>query len=419
MGLVDFDERMAILIQQVAGRRYGRYFYPMIAGVGYSRNPFRWNPKIRREGGLLRLVCGLGTRAVERGDRDYPRMVALSHPHLRPETRIEQLRQYSQHLIDTLDLEDNDFKTLPIGDVIGVDFPALRLVAAEDTGQHLQPFITKPATIDPARLVFTFDALVAEPAFTDTLRNMLICLEERYECPVDIEFAVEVEKSWPRAELHVALLQCRPLREREAGQTRQIPRTIPDRDKLFTANRQVPEGVVEGVRYIVLVRPEAYQRLPDPQERLEVGRVIGRINERLRDAPFILMGPGRWGTSDISLGVKVSYADLYNTRALIEIAYSVDGAIPEMAYGTHFFQDLVEAQIFPLALFPDEPESVFNRDFFDGAPNILPDLLPDDAGLADVITVIDVQAASDGRLLEIVMNADEDEALGYLRRYSE
>jgi hypothetical protein len=417
MGLVDFDERMAILIQMVEGQRYRHLFFPMIAGVGYSRNPFRWNPRIRREDGLLRLVCGLGTRAVERADNDYPRMVALSHPNLRPETRVEQMRQYSQHLIDVLDLEDNTFKTLAIRRVIGSDFPALRLIASEDTGQFVQPFITKPAKVDPERLVFTFDVLAGESGFTETMRSLMATLEQRYGFPVDIEFAVEVTKTYPRPQFHISLLQCRPLTAHESKQSRRVPGNIPPEDRLFSAHRQVPEGVVERVRYVVFVKPDAYHRIPNVQRRLEVGRLVGRINEALKDENFVLMGPGRWGTSDIQLGVKVSYADIFNTRALIEVAYSANGGAPEMAYGTHFFQDLVEAGIYPLALFPDEPQVCFNWDFFRESPNALSHLLPDERKLSDVVTLIDVPFVSGGRLLEIVMDADRDEALGYLRQY--
>ncbi|MEW6577788.1 MAG: PEP/pyruvate-binding domain-containing protein [Chloroflexota bacterium] len=417
MGLVDFDERMAILIQKVEGQRRGRYYFPMIAGVGFSRNPFRWSAKIRREDGLLRLVCGLGTRAVDRADNDYARMIALSHPHLRPETRIEQLRHYSQHLIDVLNLKENTLETLPIGSVIGADFSALRLVAALDDGQHLQPFISRPGSVDPSRLVFTFDGLARDAAFTGTMRSLLTFLETRYEHPVDIEFAIEVTQSWPRPEYRISLLQCRPLSEHRTGATFHVPTDVPAHDVLFSARQQIPQGLVERVRYIVYVDPLAYHEIPGVERRLQVGRAVGRINERLHGEQFVLIGPGRWGTSDINLGVKVSYADIYNSRALIEVAHSNSNAAPEMAYGTHFFQDLVEAQIFPLALFPDDPGVIYNWDFFDSAQNVLPDLLPDDADLCDVIRVIDVPAEADGRHLEIVLDGENDEGLGYLRMY--
>ncbi len=363
-GLIDFDERMAILIQKVEGRTFGRYYYPMIAGVGFSRNPFRWSSKIRREDGLLRMVCGMGTRAVDRAAGDYPRMIALSHPELRPETGITQLRQYSQRLIDVIDMEANEFKTLPITEVIEADFPALRLVASLDQDQYLQPFIRRPEISDPSRLVFTFDTLAREKSFTSFMRDLLAFLEQGYGRPVDIEYTVDIHKTWPKLQFSIGLLQCRPLSQQEAGRARHIPAHIPDEDKLFSANRLVPEGVVEDIRYIVYVHPEAYNRIPEPHLRLEVGRVIGRVNEMLKDERFVLMGPGRWGTSDIQLGVKVTYADIYNSSALIELAFRSGSGSPEMAYGTHFFQDLVESKIFPLALYPGQDGTIFKWDYF-------------------------------------------------------
>ena len=417
MGHVDFDERMAILIQKVEGRHFGQYFFPVMAGVGFSRNPFRWNPKIRREDGLLRLVCGLGTHAVDRVAQDYPRMVALSHPQLRPERSVGELRRYSQHFIDVLDLKDNSFKTLPIMRVLDPSFPAMRLMASQDEGDYLQPFATISLLAEPKRLVFTFDQLLQGTQFPKVMRYLLASLQKRYQRPVDIEYTVDVTETWPEAKFRITLLQCRPLSQHEVFSTQRIPRDISDADRLFTAHRQIPEGLVERIRYIVYVKP-AYMNIDTNERRLEVARVIGRVNEHLEGERFILMGPGRWGSSDIFLGVKATYADLYNTRALIEIAIpNQSGGTPEMAYGTHFFQDLVESKIFPLALYPYDPPSYFNWDFFDTAPNLLPDLLPRDAGFQDIITVIDVSALTDGKQLEIIMSTDEDEALGYLRNY--
>ncbi len=420
MGLVDFDERMAVLIQKVEGQHYKSRFFPPVAGVGYSRNPFRWSPMIRREDGLLRIVCGLGTRAVDRSGADYARIVALSHPHLRPETRVSQLRRYSQQLIDTINLASNTFETLPIREVIDADFPPLKLVASRDTGQHLERFVTRPSLVHSDELVFTFDGLTRDQGFTATMRNLLAFLEESYECPVDIEYAIKIARTYPQFEFTVSLLQCRPLREQQPNVKRRVPDDVPARDKVFSANRLIPDGVIEHVRYIVYVRPDAYYALSDPQRRIEVGRVIGRINEHLKDENFILIGPGRWGTSDLNLGVKISYADIFNTRALIEVAYRLQGGVePEMAYGTHFFQDLVEANIYPLALYPDDEGVIYDWGFFNNAPNKLPEIVPDDARLAGVITVIDVPAYRDGKLLEIVMDGDNERALGYLRYYDD
>jgi hypothetical protein len=126
------------------------------------------------------------------------------------------------------------------------------------------------------------------------------------------------------------------------------------------------------------------------------------------------MGPGRWGSTDLDLGVKVTYTDIYNASVLVEIAADSGGGAPEASYGTHFFQDLVEAQIYPLALYPGDSDTVFDWSFLEQSPNVLETLLPADAQYADYVRVIDVPAVSGGRFLEIVMNGEQEEALGYL-----
>jgi hypothetical protein len=126
------------------------------------------------------------------------------------------------------------------------------------------------------------------------------------------------------------------------------------------------------------------------------------------------MGPGRWGTSNIQLGVKVTYADIYNTKVLIEVAHADEGSIPEVSYGTHFFQDLVEANIYPLPIYPDDPAVVYCEDFLLDSPNILLDISPGDEQYLPYVKVIDVQAVA-GRLLHIVMDAEKDKAIAYFK----
>jgi hypothetical protein len=188
-------------------------------------------------------------------------------------------------------------------------------------------------------------------------------------------------------------------------------------DQIFSANHLVPSGAVDQIKYIVYVDPVAYSGIVDNSTRMEVARVVGRLNKRLEGEKFILMGPGRWGSSNIDLGVKVSYADIYNTLMLIEMAVSRNGITPELSYGTHFFQDLVESDIIPLALYPDNPGVVFNTQFFSQTSNKLPSLLPQDSLYADYVKVINVAEVTSDRLLRVVMNAEEDKALGYLCIY--
>ena len=433
-GLIDYDERMAILIQKVAGYPHGHYFFPDIAGVGFSRNPFRWNRKIRRDDGFLRLVWGMGTRAVDRVANDYPRMVALSHPHLRPEKGIAEIRKYSQHHVDAIDMSDNRFKSLPVEEVISINYPGIRLLASLDKGDYVQPIIALSPDMAPQSLVLTFDGLVQNKTFTAAMGDVLKTLERTYDFPVDIEFAMDIlsdcgsplsavvpclrkgTQGGGKSGFRINLLQCRPLASRVWAASIAVPTNVPEQDMIFSAHKIVPHGIVSGIQYIVYVDPKLYSRIPSLAEKLEVARVIGRLNKRLEGKPFILMGPGRWGSSNIDLGVKVSYADIYNTRILVEIAMDKGGETPEVSYGTHFFQDLVESEIYPLALYPDEKGSIFNRAFLDGAANALTDLLPDAVGLDGYVKVIDVSAVANGRTLEVIMNAEQEEALAYLKQ---
>ena len=413
MGLVDYDERMAILIQKVQGDQYGQYFFPALAGVGFSRNPYRWSQKIRPEAGLLRLVFGLGTRAVNRVAADYPRMVALSHPELRPEVDAQEIRKYSQRFVDLINLRENRFETVPFSRVLDDRYPHVRLLTSEDKGSYLQP-IYAPGTLRDPKLVLTFNELLRNQSFVGLMRSVLSRLEEHYERPVDVEFTVEISKERPRGfVLH--LLQCRPQSWREGGESIVVPTDeVPERDRLFLTRRMVPHGEVREIRYLVYVNPRVYFVQADHSTRLDIARLVGRLNRVLKDERFILMGPGRWGTSNAELGIKVSYAEIYNARALVEIAQTATKGGPEVSYGTHFFQDLVESHIYPLPLYLADAETYFNRPFFEQKPNALEVLLPNDGAYARYVKVIDVPTVTDGRHVTLVMDSVEDEAMAYL-----
>ncbi len=416
-GLDDYDERMAILIQKVEGEPHGQYFFPYFAGVGFSRNPFIWNSKLKREDGFLRIVVGLGTRAVERVDRDYPRMIGLSHPLLRPVKGAAEIKKYSQRSMDVIDLKENALRTIPISEILANDFPGLQYLASVDEGDYVKPMFSLGTAVAPEKLVLTFENLLKNTDFVKLMKTMLKKLERHYQRPVDIEFAVQLIPDYPKPKFKISLLQCRPLSNQEWDQNIVVPSNIPAADQIFSSTHLVPQGIVDHIEYVVYVNPVTYSRIADNAIRLEVARIIGRLNKRLAGEKFILMGPGRWGSSNIDLGVKVTYADIYNTRMLIEIAVTHNGIIPEVSYGTHFFQDLVESKIYPLSLYPDDPDVVFNQQFFNGSVNCLPELLPADSIYSDYIKVINVPRVGRGKLLRVVMNAEEGKALGYLHAY--
>ncbi|MDE3090796.1 MAG: PEP/pyruvate-binding domain-containing protein, partial [Chloroflexota bacterium] len=333
MGLLDYDERMAILIQTVQGDQRGDLFFPTLAGVGYSHNPFRWNPQIRREDGFVRLVWGLGTRAVERVGSDHPRLIALSHPHLRPEVAVDEVRRNSQRFVDVLDLRDNELESRSVSDIFSLDDPALVYLVSVDKKDYIQPLFSDARLLEPQDLILTFDGLLKKTNFVPQIKAMLKRLEKEYGCAVDIEFTGDVMVDGaapPRVMIH--LLQCRPTVSMETGQRIQLPANVPAADKIFSAHRLVPPGIVSQVRYLVYVHPEKYSQLAKPTVKLELARVIGRLNKRLDGEIFILMGPGRWGSSNVDLGVPVGYADINNARVLVEVASPRGQGVPDVSY---------------------------------------------------------------------------------------
>ena len=413
-GLIDYDERMAILLQKIDGKQYGRYFMPTLAGVGFSQNPFRWNRMIRREDGFLRLVLGLGTRAVDRVANDYPRMIALSHPRLRPEATPAAQRQYAQSFIDVIDLEENRFDTVPMSEIVDANFPELRFVASHDQGEYLQRIVSVGSLDDRDRFVLTFDYLTRDKNFIDLMRSVLIWLETKYQTAVDIEYVINIIPSYPYPTYKLTLLQCRPLSQRAEHGEVEIPDDIPESDTLFRASDLIPNGAVMGVRYVILIDPRVYRTISDITIKQELGRAVGRLNKRLEGETFILMGPGRWGSNNLELGVRVSYADIYNCRALVEIGVAQGGVAPELSYGTHFFQDLVESNIYSIPLNLSAPDNWMNWTYTESAPNALASLLPEDAALAPYLQVIDITAVANAQTrLNILMDGQKEVGLAY------
>lgn len=413
-GLQDYDERMAILIQVVQGERVGRYFLPNGAGVAFSRNQFRWNPQIRREDGFIRLVWGLGTRAVERMGNDYPRLVALSHPLLHPEATPKLIRQYSQHNVDLIDLQDNQYVTLPVAEVLSVQHPALRYIAQIYNEDFLLPIRSNVLDGSGSDLVITFDELLRRTPAASLFKELLSELEEHYHSPVDTEFTLQlVNPHSSQPDVFICLLQCRPqsqLRESNA----QLPSSLNPSDVVFATRRLVPSGHVSDISYVIFITPEGYFSLNTPAERAHIGHLVSQLNGRLAGKTFITIGPGRWGTINPDLGVPINYGDIYNTRALVELTGLGISAAPEPSFGTHFFQDLVEANIYPLAVHLDDPMAEFNRSFFYDSPSQLVRYLPEASSCADIIRLIKVSSVRPHHHLDLVMDDEKSQALAYL-----
>ena len=409
-GMLDVHEEMGIMIQEVVGRRVGPWYLPVFSGVAFSNNEFRWSARIKREDGLLRMVPGLGTRAVDRVADDYPILLAPGQPGLRANQTLDEIARYSPKYADVINLKTNQFETVELRQLLrrhGHQLPLVRQLVSVIDDDHIR----RPDALGPDfehdDLVVTFAGLFDTTPFITQISTLLRLLQDKLGTPVDLEFACDGESLY--------LLQCRPQSYGQDSTPTAIPRDLPLDRVLFTARRYVSNGRVPDATHIVYVDPEGYEGLTRRDQLKAVGRAVGRLNSILPRHQFLLMGPGRWGSrGDIKMGVSVTYSDINNTSMLIEIARAKGRYTPDLSFGTHFFQDLVEADIRYLPLYPDDPGILFHEAFLKGSPNMLAELLPEFAELADVVRVIDVPRATGGMVVQVLMNADIDEAVAIL-----
>ncbi|MBI2841529.1 MAG: nucleotidyltransferase domain-containing protein, partial [Acidobacteria bacterium] len=289
----------------------------------------------------------------------------------------------------------------------GNSYPRVSCVASVGERDHIAKSPGFLLDFETDRVVVTFEGLISDTGFVAQVRAILQVLQQRLGIPVDIEFASDGDNFY--------LLQCRPQSYGGESAPASIPQDVPKEKCVFTARRYVSNGRVPDITHVVYVDPDKYSDINSGADLLAVGRCIGRLNQILPKRQFILMGPGRWGSrGDIRLGVNVTYSDINNTAMLIEIARKRGNYVPDLSFGTHFFQDLVEASIRYLPLYPDEPEIVFNQRWLRGSPNELATVAPEFGHLADVVRVIDVAQTTGGLVLRVLMNADLDEAIGML-----
>jgi pyruvate,water dikinase len=386
-GLFNKDEQMAILVQRVSGDYYQESFFPHVAGVGNSINIYLWDQTIDMEAGVLRLVLGLGTRAVDRTVEDYAKIVTLDDPMRLPLINYGDRNKFSQHFVDLLSLKNNALTGEPLEKVLAYDLKAdkdLFVSIDYETINYLSQMgysnFNKPYIVD-------FQKMLKDTDFPQFMREMLALLAKVYDYPVDIEFTVNFTKD---GNYKVNLLQCRPLQTKGLGKPVKIPSLTSAEDCFFSSRGDFIGGNVRlPIDYVVFVHSTAYRQL-DNQAKYSVARQIGLINKELKGKNALLMGPGRWGTTTPSLGVPVHFTEICNMAVICEVS-SKDGFMPELSYGSHFFLDLVETGIFYVAIFEGKKDVLFNAEYVLNRENILASIIPESARYQDVIHIAETK----------------------------
>ena len=409
--LLDRDEQMALLVQRVSGAVYGNYYLPQIAGVGFSYNLYVWDKSIDPKAGVLRIVFGLGTRAVNRSDDDYTRIVAVNEPLKKPEADYKGLLKYAQRKADMLNLESNTFTSEYFSDLL----PYISGIPVDLFASHARESETSVYDINTRNRknrILTFERLFSETDVVSNLGRIMETLENEYKYPVDIEFTVNFSED---LNYKINLLQCRPYQiKRSAGIVSEPVNILQEKIILKTQGPIIGISKHAPVDVIIYVVPSEYGCLPE-RNRYAVAELVGRITKApgLKAKTIMLLGPGRWGTTTPSLGVPVQFSDIRNVSVLCEIAEMHDGLVPDVSLGTHFFNDLIEFDILYLAVYPDKSETVINRAFLNEAKNSLTDLFPEAGRWLDCVKVIDF-SGTDNVQAYINVNSIDQKGILYI-----
>lgn len=385
-GLETKDEQMGLLVQRVSGSHYGDWFMPCAAGVGYSYSPYRFLESLDPAKGMLRLVMGLGTSAVDRTEGSYPRMVSLDRPAATAFKSLGEHHKYSQQNIELIDKKTEKLTQLPLLRV-KKDLPSylVKTLLSHDTQAEWR-FRERGNRRDV--LFITCDGLVHNKNLMEDMRLLMKAIHEEYRQPVDIEFTMNLSED---GEYIINILQCRPLQIFKDTGRAFIPDTLAREDILVDCSyTSMGMSQTLSVDYVVFVDPVAYYEMPY-NEKNKIAKIIGTINWHFRgmDKQILLFVPGRIGTSSPELGVPTTFSDISEFAAIFEIAESRAGYSPELSYGSHIFQDLVESNILYAAVFEDERTRVFAPDILSKLPDILPSISPEAEEFSEIIRLYD------------------------------
>ncbi len=372
-GLEHHDEQMAVLVQRVSGSYHGSLFFPSAAGVGYSRSFYRLSRDMNPSAGLLRIVTGLGTRAVDRTENDYPRLVNLDRPAVSLYGDCASRHRFSQRNMDVLDTSQNRLVTVSV-DRLPDQLPLWFKKAVMERDYEAEDALKRRGKWRQVWFV-TCQKLLENRTFTGFMQKTLQTLEAAYKNPVDIEYTVNLDED---GNFVMNLVQCRPLTAGKEGTRVRIPSLTTGQTFFHLQDSSMGGSARLPITAVVRVDPVAYYNCPYSLKP-EAAQAIGRVNRyyKGKHGSLLLLVPGRIGTSSPELGVPVSFADISGFRGICEVSDSRAGYVPELSYGSHMFQDLVEADIFYCAIWNDRRTLLYQERLLEKLPNLFPDICPD------------------------------------------
>ncbi|SHI21970.1 Pyruvate phosphate dikinase, PEP/pyruvate binding domain [Butyrivibrio fibrisolvens DSM 3071] len=386
-GLDKRDEQMSLLVQRVSGSYYGSYYMPCAAGVGYSYSPYQFLQGIDPKAGMLRLVMGLGTSAVDRTMGSYPRLVSLDMPQATSCVTVAEKHQFSQRAVEAVDVSEHTLKRLELKE-IEEKIPVYLKNTLLEHDYEVESSLRSRGIYRDVRFISCL-GLVKKDILMSQMQQLMHLIQEEYQHPVDIEFTMNLSEN---GEYSINLLQCRPLQVFKDTAGVSIPDKVSE-DKIILESKGSSMGLSRctPIDLLVYVEPKAYYNMPYA-DKARMAKVIGKINWGFRgeDRHMMLIVPGRIGTSSPELGVPTTFADISEFEAVCEVEEKEAGYNPELSYGSHIFQDLVEADILYTAVFANEKTLHFSLDILKEHKNIASEYIANDAD-ADIVKVYDLK----------------------------
>ena len=360
LNMID-EEKMAIVLQEVTGRQYGNRFYPVISGVARSVNFYPLDPE-KPGDGIANIAFGLGKYIVDGGNGirfspKYPKKILqLSSP--------EMALTDTQKFFFALDLRPDSFSP-DTDDTVNLmklrikdaeEDHALKLVASTFDFESNQ---LKDGTLAEGRRIITFSQLLNHDTFplAAILKQVLEIGQREMNKPIEIEFAVNLDM--PKGQPKVfSLLQIRPI----AGQDESInlkPENVHADDTLLISHTSLGNGIIKGIYDFVYVKPDMFDSL----KSVEIADRLDKVNERFLQEKknYVLVGPGRWGTNDFTLGIPVKWPQISAARVIVESG--LDHYRIDPSQGTHFFQNLTSFRVGYFTINPFIQDGFYNLEF--------------------------------------------------------
>lgn len=363
------QEKMAVIIQEVVGRDIGNLYFPSFSGVGRSLNYYPINDEVP-EDGVCEIAVGLGKYIVDGGlglrfSPRHPNKV-LQTSTLDLALRDTQTRFYaldrSNDVVDNLMVDDSfNLKRCNIQDVAATG--ALKYMVSTYDWQNQ---MLRDTDQGQGRRVVTFANVLQHGVFplADIVDFMLTKGSSEMLRPVEIEFAGNIEVSAGGTSKGVVYwLQMRPIVEKKNVVDESVM-NLPDERLILKSNAALGHGSYDNVRSIVYVRPENFSS----QNNVLIAEEIEKINRNFttRNEGYVLVGPGRWGSSDTALGIPVKWPHISSARLIVES--SLSNYRIEPSQGTHFFQNLTSFGVGYFTVNPSSDDGMYDVDFLNSLP---------------------------------------------------